>query len=208
MSTRNTFGASQLASRVPSPINQESYFLTGGLAGLATVPIELYYQRPASVVPFLRTAAAAPIYRTGVRFWSFTHVKHQLSGTELPVWSIGGLGGAVGGFNEVCVQSFLNSKLPQPRALASQSAKLFFCFGTYTFLSTNLSKELPPKPFWWCWMMGVTAGGVGSGIVAAAEGIRGKSLWAVALPRGAITVGTVIAVQVTSCAALLKVVDR
>lgn len=199
---------SRFPSRFPPITNQASYFVTGGLAGACTLPIELYYQKPASIASFLRTAAAAPIYRVGVRFWTFTHVRHQLADTSLPIWTVGGLGGAAGGFNEVCTQSMLNGRLPHPRALGSQSLKLFFCFGTYTFLSTSLSDTLPPKPFGWCWMMGLTAGAVGSGIVAALEGVRGKALWAGALPRGSVTVGTVIAVQVTSVAVLLELVER
>jgi hypothetical protein len=55
--------------------------------------------------------------------------------------------------------------------------------------------------------MGATAGATGSAVVAALEGARGKALWVRAIPRGAATIGTVIAVHVTSCAALLETVD-
>ena len=96
--------------------------------------------------------------------------------------------------------------MPPLSALGTQPAKLFFCFGTYTYLSTTLSpRELPPEPFPYCWAMGAAAGGLGSGIVASRmESIRGRALWAAAVPKGALVIGTVIAVQVTSCAALLQ----
>lgn len=55
--------------------------------------------------------------------------------------------------------------------------------------------------------MGVTAGAVGSGIVVALQGVGGRRLWAAAVPRGAVTIGTVIAVQVTSCDMLLRALD-
>lgn len=122
----------------------------------------------------------------------------------LPVAIKGGLSGAMGGLAEICAQSLSRKKLPDMAGLTKQSAKLFFCFGTYTFLSTTLSpQKLPPKPFWYCWLMGATAGGLGSVIVARAEGVTGAALWRVAVPKGALTVGTVIAVQVTTCAAVL-----
>ena len=98
----------------------------------------------------------------------------------------------------------MQQRWPSLAGLANQTAKLFFCFGTYTYLSTKLFPEQqPPKPFWKCWLMGALAGGLGSGIAAGAEGIRGSALWRSAMPKGAIMIGTVIAVQVTSCAAIL-----
>lgn len=51
--------------------------------------------------------------------------------------------------------------------------------------------------------MGAAAGGVGSGIIAIAEGVRGRALWRGAVPKGMISIGTVIAVQVTSCGWML-----
>lgn len=139
-----------------------------------------------------------------MRFWVFDNVKSQLSVfSSLPVWIQGGLGGGAGGFAEVTAHSLVRGQLPQAAALGSQTLKLFLCFGTYTFLSTSLSDELPPKPFWWCWVMGATAGGVGSAIVSRLEGVKGRELWTRATPKGMLTIGTVIAVQVTSCAELL-----
>lgn len=51
--------------------------------------------------------------------------------------------------------------------------------------------------------MGAAAGAVGSSVVGVLEGARGRFLLTTVIPKGAITIGTVIAVQVTSCAALL-----
>lgn len=195
----------------PSLVNQRCYIVSGCLAGACTLPIEIFYQRPASLTHFLRTLGPVPVYRAGFRFWTFTHVKHQLttSSVSFPAWAVGALGGAAGGLVEVSAQAALQRRMPQSIALATQSLRLFFCFGTYGFLSTNLSEELPPKPFWYCWTLGVIAGGVGSGIAAAAlEGVRGKALWTSSIPRGAITIGTIISVHVTSCDALLKRIEE
>lgn len=187
---------------LPSPTRQLSYFATGCLAGLASLPMAF-----APKVPSI-AAASPPVLRVGVRFWTFDQTRHVLAPLNLPVWLAGGLGGAAGGFNEVLLHSLLQSrKLPSAMTLAPQTLRLFFCFGTYTFLSTNFSETLPPKPFWYCWMLGATAGATGSAIVAALEGTRGKALWGSAVPRGAAVIGTVIAVQVTSCAKLLEAVD-
>ncbi len=199
-------------SRIPSATRQASYLATGCLAGATTPLVELAWssivlKHPQSTLSFLRSHAPAPVFRAGVRFWTFDIVRKQLSQTPLPVWVAGGLGGAAGGFNEVLFHSLFLRQRPALTALASQSLKLFFCFGTYTFLSTHLSEALPPKPFPWCWCMGATAGAVGSGIVARLEGVRGRELWLRAVPKGALTIGTVIAVQVTSCAALLQRVE-
>ena len=82
--------------------------------------------------------------------------------------------------------------------------KLLCCFDVYTFLSTTLSPEQqPPNPFWYCWLMGATAGGLGGGVIARVEGVTGSALCKVAFPKAAIIIGAVIAVQVTSRAALL-----
>jgi hypothetical protein len=51
--------------------------------------------------------------------------------------------------------------------------------------------------------MGATAGFVGSTITAAVEGARNRALLSAAL-RGTLVIGTVISVQVTSCAAGLR----
>ncbi|THW77084.1 hypothetical protein D6D19_02578 [Aureobasidium pullulans] len=187
---------------LPSPIRQLSYFSTGCLAGFASLPMAFLPKFPSM------TAASPPVLRAGIRFWTFDHIRHILAPLHLPVWLTGGLGGAAGGFNEVLMHSIVQSrKLPPVAAIGSQTLRLFFCFGTYTFLSTTFGDTLPPKPFWKCWMMGATAGATGSSIVAALEGARGKALWGHAMPRGAATIGTVIAVQVTSCANLLDNVD-
>ena len=190
---------------IPTPFSQATYFLTGALAGATTIPLERLWQRfvhraPTSI-PFM---AWTPIYRSGVRFWVFDLARYRVERLPIPVAIKGGLSGAAGGLAEICAQSLIKNKPPTMASLKSQSLKLFCCFGTYTFLSTTLSPEQqPPNPFWYCWLMGATAGGLGGGIIARVEGVRGSALWKVALPKAAITIGTVIAVQVTSCAALL-----
>ncbi|TKA71944.1 hypothetical protein B0A49_05339 [Cryomyces minteri] len=197
---------------LPSPLRQASYFATGALAGASTIPIEYAWStltgpKTPATLPLLRSHAFALTGRAGTRFWVFDITKSHLP-AALPVWFTGGLLGATGGLAEVCAQSLFQRKIPGLRALLSQGGKLFFCFGTYTYLSTTLSpQELPPRPFWYCWLMGATAGGVGCAIVNGLEGVRGRALWLGAVPKGILTIGTVIAVQVTSCAEVLNRVD-
>lgn len=187
---------------LPSPTRQFCFFSTGCLAGFASLPMAFLPNVP----PI--SAATPPVLRAGIRFWTFDQTRHILAPFHLPVWLTGGLGGAAGGFNEVLMHSLVQSRsLPAATALGAQTLRLFFCFGTYTFLSTTFSDTLPPKPFWKCWIMGATAGATGSAVVAALEGARGKALWGHAVPRGAATIGTVIAVHVTTCAKLLDTVD-
>lgn len=191
--------------RVPPPSSQATFFLTGALAGATTVPIESLWQRLIYRVPgSLPLFAWTPIYRGGVRFWAFDLARYRVERLPIPVAIKGGLSGAAGGLAEICAQSLFKKKLPDVASLTNQSAKLFLCFGTYTFLSTSLSPEqLPPKPFWYCWLLGTAAGGFGSGIIARTEGVAGPALWKGAVPKGALTIGTVIAVQVTACASVL-----
>lgn len=187
---------------LPSPTRQLCFFSSGCLAGFASLPMAFLPN-----VPSLMTATP-PVLRAGVRFWTFDQTRHFLAPFHLPVPLVGGLGGAAGGFNEVLLHSLVLSRsLPAATALGAQTLRLFLCFGTFTFLSTTFSQTLPPKPFWKCWLMGATAGATGSAVVAALEGARGRALWGHAIPRGAATIGTVIAVHVTSCAALLQKVD-
>jgi hypothetical protein len=123
---------------------------------------------------------------------------------------IGGLSGASGGLAEVMLSGVLSTqpKVPTLHAIAAQSSKLFFCFGTYTFLSTTYSKEfgLPPKPFPVALAMGATAGCAGSAILAALEGARGAVLRNSAVG-GALVIGTVISVHVTVCDVMLRWFD-
>lgn len=193
----------------PPPSSQLSYLLTGALAGFSTLPIEYTWQRfsspkLASSLRLVLRNAPPTIYRGAIRFYTFDLTRHNLSHhLSLPVSLTGALSGAAGGFAEVCAQSLVNRHVLRAANLATQSARLFLCFGSYTYLSTSLSPEqLPPKPFWKCWLMGAAAGGLGSGIVARLEEVKMGTLWRVAVPRGAVTIGTVIAVQVSSCAEL------
>ena len=192
--------------RVPTPASQATFFVTGCLAGASTIPIERVWPRPNHLsAPAAFGATARPlIYRGGIRFWVFDLARYRVEPLPIPVAVKGGVSSAVGGFAEVLAQAVVHRRRPSLAGLANQTAKLFFCFGTYTYLSTRLSPEQqPPKTFWKCWLMGAMAGGLGSGIVASAEGIRGSALWRSAIPKGAVMIGTVIAVQVTGCAAML-----
>ena len=159
--------------------------------------------------------AATTIFRAGARFCVFdvtrTILEREFPRFDLPnpyvrTAFIGGLSGASGGFAEVFASSLVSRypSYPTLGALTSQSTKLFFCFGTYTFISSKFSKEygLPPKPFPVAFIMGAAAGGVGSAILAAIEGARGFVLRNSAL-RGALVIGTVISVHVTTCAEML-----
>ena len=193
--------------RVPKPTRQATFFVTGCLAGASTIPIERVWPRPSPLTaPSAFAATARPlIHRGAIRFWVFDLARYRVEPLPVPVAVKGGISGAVGGFAEVLAQAAVQQRRPTVRSLAHQTAKLFFCFGSYTYLSTTLSPEQqPPKPFWKCWLMGAVAGALGSGIVAGAEGIRRSALWRSAIPKGAVMIGTVIAVQVTSCAAMLS----
>ena len=203
-----------LGSSLPPLQRQLVYTATGALAGAATLPIEILWSRfqrldphsarASKIFPSSRVAATT-IGRASVRFWIFDHTRFQLR-QHFPFLHhsiTGGLSGAAGGFAEVCAESLVSARphLPSLRALASQSARLFFCFGTYTGLSTALSPdELSPRPFLFCWALGAIAGGCGSGIVARFEGARGPHFWRNGVLKGSLVIGTVIAVQVTSCA--------
>lgn len=91
----------------------------------------------------------------------------------------------MGGFSEVLFQALvMQRRLPRAGELASQSGRLFLCFGSYTYLATTFSDQLPPKPFWKCWLLGAAAGAFGNTIIAAAEGARGSQLWRLTLPKG------------------------
>lgn len=134
----------------------------------------------------------APVYRASVRFWIFDIARSGLQASpttaQLPVAIKGGIAGAAGGFSEILIQSLINRSRPPVHELASQSGRLFLCFGSYTWLSTTFSDVLPPKPFWKCWLMGVAAGTFGNGIIAAMEGARGPQLWRAALPKGSLLI--------------------
>jgi hypothetical protein len=196
---------------LPSVPRQATFFVTGALAGAASLPVETAFLSLAqqhdytASIKHFRSSLGPVLARTGVRFLSFDHVRTYSSYfLGLPTVLSGALGGAAGGLNEVMLHSLVSTRrLPPLKAALSQSGKLFFCFGTYTFLSTALSRELPPRPFWKCWLMGATAGCVGSAITAAVEGARGRLLMMASL-RGTLVIGTVISVQVTTCAAGLR----
>jgi hypothetical protein len=203
------------AVQLPSISRQATFFATGALAGAASLPVETVFlslaqkNDYAASIKHIRSSIVPILARTGVRFLSFDHVRTYTSHfLQLPTTLCGALGGAAGGLNEVMLHSLVSKRqLPPLNAALSQSGKLFFCFGTYTYLSTHLSRELPPRPFWKCWLMGATAGSVGSAIVATIEGARGRSLMTATL-RGSLVIGTVISAQVTTCAAGLRGLER
>ena len=191
---------------VPTISRQATFFLTGALAGAASLPVDAAFlslsQKPEHIFGLRHIQSnLAVLARTGIRFFSFDHVRTYSSHyLQLPTTLCGALGGAAGGLNEVILHSVVSGRrLPPLNAALSQSGKLFMCFGTYTYLSTTLSREPPPRPFWKCWLMGATAGFVGSTVTAVIQGARNKALLGAAL-RGTLVIGTVISVQVTSCA--------
>lgn len=119
---------------------------------------------------------------------------------------------------EVFVQHIIkersSQKLPDWRTLAEQSARLTLCFGAYTALANGWKErkqekeqvhvELPAKPFWKCWGMGAAAGAFGSAVMwcvkeGVPDGSRRWKMLGAATGKGALVVGTVISVQVTSC---------
>jgi len=214
--------SSSVIPNFPSAQRQFVFASTGALAGAATLPIEILWSKAQagqalglrSHLPPASTSITT-IYRAAVRFWIFDIVRSQLNqrlpeSRESPSARsalIGGLSGASGGFAEVLFASLTNRRptLPSLFALANQSSKLLFCFGSYTYISTSQSSTygIPPKPFPVAWIMGATAGAFGSTLLAAVEGVR-KTPLAIAGLRGALIVGTVISVQVSSSAGILK----
>jgi hypothetical protein len=227
----NSGNAEQLRPSQSFPNRQFVFFTSGCLAGIATLPVEFLISRAS--VNSGKTSwrqhlpkgalAATTVFRAGVRFCIFDITRTildrqvpriEFSNIHTRTAFIGGLSGASGGFAEVFASSLVSGlvsgspRFPTLGTLASQSTKLFFCFGTYTFISSTFSREygLPPKPFPVALMMGATAGGVGSAILAAIEGARGLMLGSSAL-RGALVIGTVISVHVTTCAEMLHRID-
>ena len=209
---RNT--KSSKVSNAPPAYRQLKYAATGALAGACIIPIEAawnHFSRPTSrsISSHICPLGNPLIYRAGVRFWIFDITKSQLDIPTLSTWFRGGLSGAAGGFAEVCAHSLVHRKVPTTTNLVTQSAKLFLCFGTYTWLATTLSPDqLPPRPFWYCWLMGGAAGGFGSGIIARLEGVKGRALFSGPVAKGTAAIGIVIAVQVSTCAKVLETLER
>lgn len=147
--------------RIPTSASQATFFATGCLAGASTIPIDRVWLRPHPLTapPALGATARPLIYRGGIRFWVFDLATYRVEPLPVPVAVKGGVSGAVGGFAEVLAQAAVQRRRPSVKSLANQTAKLFLCFGTYTYLSTTLSPEQqPPKPLWKCWLMGAVAG--------------------------------------------------
>ncbi|GAB7364904.1 hypothetical protein MBLNU230_g5695t1 [Neophaeotheca triangularis] len=204
----NGDSTAKAAAAILNASRQATFFATGTLAGLSgTTALQLITNLP-SIQHFKPLLTSPALPKAGLRFWTFDLVRrHTPSSTPTTLKSA--LGGAAGGFLEECAHALASRRAPVPLTVVSQTLRLFLCFGTYTYLSTTLSPErLPPRPFWWCWGMGAVAGAVGNTVASGlVEGVRGRRLW-LAAPKGAVLIGTVIAVQVTTCAAVLERVER
>lgn len=218
-----------MSSSTDSSISRQAiFFSTGSIAGICSATADYSFDR---IAAFSRSTPPRPLtalfqsmvphmIRPGIRFWGFDIAKTMILPQSLPVSVKGGLAGAAGGFLEMALtnaHSSLASKGPTlvtaARTTLLHSCKLFFCFGTYTYLANTYSDQLPPRPFPYCLLLGALAGAFGTTLVTplemySAAGTRLKPIqvFKTALmraPRGAVGVGTVIAVQVTSSAWLL-----
>lgn len=208
------------------------YGATGLLAGVMASPFEWQWRLaqhqyallpnsrgvkliPSKWVPplaFAKSIAPGFIACTGLRFLAFGQFMHirdtkRMMGTNnRPKWvDIGVSGGAAGLVETVVANRIANplSGIPPTVQLVRHPAKLFLCFSTFGFLTTNVGMEAYVSENLKCAICAATAGGLGSGVAAAAEGLRGKPLWLNAVPRGVAVIGTVIYCQVTACKKLL-----
>jgi len=230
-SSQHTDQSSTPKAYNPSAAHQAIFAGTGALAGLASLPIECAWlslqKSPSSkaVHLFLRGQAPAVIISTGVRFWGFNQIKEKINHDPTdtkPQWLTYSLGGAAGGIGETFAmhlpkdfrnlqagvtqnQAFLTDWLiPLGTKAARHAAKLSLCFGTFGYLSTTYSELTPLNSFWKCWAMGTCAGGVGTAVMGTIDRMLVKNPPLSAMPKGAMVIGTVISVQVTSAAALLQ----
>lgn len=200
LNTLNDPYSPQNLNTIPTLHRSTIYIVTGSFAGACTIPVSALLARSTSV-PIL-----SPILRTAPRFWTFDVTRNILP-SSLPAPLIGGLSGAAGGAVEVVSHALVANKLlPSFHALASHSGRLFLGFGTFTGLSRYVSEEFPPRLFAFCWVLGAVAGAVGTGVGTWVErrGRVGVRELVRATGVGAAVVGTVISVQVMSCAAVLE----
>lgn len=208
------------------------YFLTGSLAGACSATTDFGFDKisaqirgtPSRSMQALVQSMLPHLVRPGLRFWGFDLAKRTLLPESLPVSLQGGLAGATGGFLEMAsanayaamkAHSSKRSTLEvMARTTLLHSGKLFLCFGSYTYLANTFSESLPPKPFPYCLFLGAVAGAFGTTSISPLEMYTASkvrlSLGQVIrtaisrAPRGAVGVGTVIAVQVTSSAWILE----
>lgn len=215
----------------PQPSRQLVFFSTGSLAGVCSATADFGFDRLASAVrgtaprpvDALVRSMVPHIIKPGIRFWAFDLAKVALP-RDMPVSLKGGLAGATGGFVEMALTNLHSGVMGRSdrsspslqtavRTTLLHSGKLFLCFGSYTYLANTFSATLPPKPFPYCLLLGAIAGAFGTTVItplemfsAAKVPLSLPKVLQVALtraPRGAVAVGTVIAVQVTSSAWIL-----
>lgn len=217
-----------------TPSRQLIFFVTGSVAGVASASASFAFEKLISFYGKSSTKGYASfttglpqhIIKPGIRFWAFDIARESLP-YGMPVSLKGGLAGAAGGCMEMIytqVQNVLtakvNAKSPKLSTAVTStllhSSKLFLCFGSYTYLANSFSEMLPPKPFAYCLFLGALAGSFGTTLITPFELWFAKPAGTVLslrktistalrrTPRGAVAVGTVIAVQVTSSDWLLK----
>lgn len=204
-----------LSSYIPSLASQGIYATTGLFAGACVLPIEVLWGRfiassRGTILQNAKSHASSLIGRTAVRFWIFDHAKNQFErpgARDLPTWVKGGISGATGGFAEICAQSLVKLKPPSTTALLGQTGRTFFGFATFTQLWAYTKEREMSRSFGFCWLVSMVAGTVSSGIMSRAEGAKGAALLLNAWPKGALMTGTTIAVQVTSCASILEMMN-
>lgn len=194
---------------IPSPSRQAAYFASGALAGLCgptalqvftTLTTIHRLPNPKNLKPLLLSPG---LPKAGLRFWTVDQVRARTAHTLHA--SLGStLGGAAAGFLEESLHALGCGKRPVARTVISQTLRLGVCFGIVTHLGTRLTPDSrQPRPFWWYWGLGAVAGAVGNGLASGVvDGVRGRGL-VLAVPRGAVLMGTVVSVQVTSCAGAL-----
>ena len=119
-----------------------------------------------------------------------------------------GISSVVGGFAEVLAQTVVRRKAPSLVAADHQAGRLCLCFAAYTHLSTSLSSErLLSKQFWYRCAIVAIAGRLGRAISSAVEETGDKALLGHTL-KETVFIGTVIAVQLTSCAEYLHRLEK
>lgn len=208
------------------------YGATGLLAGMAALPFEYSFSRwslrslgsEATLrlnSTFLKNVAPGFIAKSGVRFFAFGQFKHirdvkrEMGTNTWPKWVDSAVSGAAAGLVETVIANRVTKPLsgfPPIRHLVQQPARLFMCFGTFGYLSTTFSSPLSREKGMKAWeddrwkraLSAMFAGGLGTAVTSAAEGLRGKQLWFSAIPKGAFVIGTVIFVQVESSTVLLE----
>jgi hypothetical protein len=197
---------------IPSFIRQSIYVGTGVVAGSSGIACDvawnkLYSPKEYKIGAFLRANCATQLGRAAVRFWTFDQIRRTLQGNAyMPIWVIGGTSGAIAGFTEVLAEKLWQRTKPNPIILAKTFTAFFAGFGTFTYLSRTLSEEMPPQPFWYCWLMGTCAGLSATVVFATFDRIRPMQLIKSGiLPKNMLVIGTTISVQVTGCAEVEKI---